>query len=57
MRHVMENKNGIAKSWTQEEEVGVLENLEKSGAFTIKVAKLAKQPMSDLMKTQEKADP
>lgn len=56
-KHVMENRNGIHISWDHMAEFLCLENLEKSGALMTIVEKLAMQPMIDLRKTHENAEP
>jgi hypothetical protein len=52
MREVTAKHIGMAITCDKAEEDGLFANLEKSGALTIKVAKLAKQFIVELTKAQ-----
>lgn len=57
IKHVMEKQIGRVINCDQIAAFGLLANLEKSGALTIKVEKLAKAFMTELMNAQANADP
>lgn len=57
IRQVIEKQIGNEINWDQTAAFGLFANLEKSGALTIKVAKLANEFMTELTKAQPNSEP
>lgn len=57
IKEVILKQTGIANNWDHNAALGVSAKREKSGALTIKVAKLAKAFMMEATKVQPNSDP